>query len=301
MSHARTATFALLASALLSGPALADDWKWDPKAHRQPPKVGRRTFDDYVETTSNKVTVQANGQVVQDQQESVTVAVRVIREILAVEGESASQQRFTIEKWSLKLGDAPEDKSLEGKTVLVEGVGEARKATIEGTPEPQVSDAARQWIEKEITSKGDEKDKKDEVFDPKEPVAPDGEWTIDAAALAQELFQAEIDPAKSSAKGKLTNVRTEEGRRVGKVTVDCAVQLKAVPGAPIEWSEGGLVKVLVDMEGCLEASADRLNGKIAMEVALAGKAQQQSPQGLVEISMDISMKRQGSAGEAPAK
>ena len=189
-----------------------------------------------------------------------------------------------------------EDSSLEGKTILAEGIGEKKTWKIE-KDEASVSDRAKVWIEKDLVKK--EKEGKTDVLDPTAPVAPDTEWAIDVKGVAKDMFDGvEIDEARSSAKGKLSNVRVENGLHVGKIELTVKLALKQFPGSPIPWKEGGVLEVTLGGENVLD-QAKAGAGKMHMDLQLKGKCEQESPQGgTIKIRMDMHLTREGTTGDA---
>ncbi|MBI3724923.1 hypothetical protein HY251_13350, partial [bacterium] len=100
--------------------------------------------------------------------------------------------------------------------------------------------------------------KTDEDFDvllPKEPVADGGEWTLDPKDAAQVLYTgAEIDAEKSSVKGKLTQVKVEDGAHVGRVEVKGTLTLTRIKvnGQTIDYKDGGALEIVYVVSGSLE-------------------------------------------------
>jgi hypothetical protein len=279
-------------------------WKWDPKKKRVP-AVGDRIFEEGTETTDNKLKIQGPNEEPTDKGVQFTLAYRVVRECLAIEGDKVSKERIKVERWQRKplagaASQEPAESSLEGKTILVEGTGAKKVWKIEKDAE-KVTDTARLWIEKDLVKK--ENGKADAVLDPKEPLAPDSEWTIDPKAVAKDMFGfGEIDPALSSAKGKLSNVRVENGAHVGTVELKLTLALKQFPASPLAWKEGGVLEVTISGENVLD-QAKVGQGKMRMELKLKGKVDQESPKGgSIKIDMDMHITREGTTGDAgPAR
>src|SRR5581483_9591312 len=111
----------------------------------------------------------------------------------------------------------------------------------------------------------------------------------DPKTLAQKIFKGtEIDSLKSSAKGVLKNVKVEDGCHVGEAEIKVAIQLKQIPDAPIEWKEGGLVDLVVTINGSLEPEKNRKRS-IKMELKLKGRAEHEGNDGLINVKMDMKM------------
>jgi hypothetical protein len=293
----RVSAFLFLVAA--SAAALGQEsWKWDP-SKRHAPAVGDRWFqvDDELEESKSVVTV--GKEAPRNEDAHHTLKYRVVRETLAVEGDKVTKERISIDRWSLqKSATTPEDKSLAGKAVVVEGAGEKRKLTYEGASD-DLSPQAKSWAQLTL-GRTDPTDELEKLY-PKEPVEPDGEWTVDAAKLADEIFKgAEIDAQRSSVKGSLKNVRVENGVHVGDVEVKVALQLKKVPDAPIAWKDGGLVELTVEMKGSLEPDKDRRRN-VKMDFKLKGEAAGDGEGGPVTMTMDMKIATSFSSGDLPRK
>jgi hypothetical protein len=237
--------------ALLVGPVQAQDdgFKWSPLKKRAP-AVGDRYFqvNEDVQQIKSKI---VRGKDETDENSYSSLKYRVVHEILAVEGDKISKERVAIERWAVQKEEKePEDKSLSGKTILIEGTGDKKKITFENGSDT-VSEDGKRWVDVTF-GRADPMDQIEKLL-PKDPVRAGGEWDLDTKKLAEEIFQGtEIDGAKSSAKGALKNVRVEDGVHVGDVEIKIALQLKQIPNAPVEWKEGGLVDLVVTVQGSLE-------------------------------------------------
>ncbi|HZV02042.1 MAG TPA: hypothetical protein VFF73_35365 [Planctomycetota bacterium] len=288
----------------LAVPALAQDaWKWDPHGRRAA-AVGDRFFqvEEMSQEIKSKTTSTKNG--VQDEDEVAEIKFRIVHEVLAVEGTEVTKERVSIERWSYasKRGGKleEEDKSATGRAVIVEVKDGARTVTFEGDT-TGLTEHAKKWA-KDTLSRADQMDQVDKLF-PKGPVKPDEEWTIDPTALASEMFEkAKIDAEKSKCTGKLTQVKEEDGVHTGEVAIKTAIQLKQVPGTdPIDWKEGGLVDMSVNMKGSLELEKSR-DRSFQLDLKLKGRAEQEDKKkDKVSVEMEMSMKVSFKMGDMPKK
>lgn len=293
---------ALAITLLLALPALAqekDDFKWDA-GKRRTPAVGDRWFQVDEETQSIKSKVTVGKEEPRNEDQSSVLKYRVVHEILATEGAKVTKERISVERWSLqKEPNDPEDKSLTGKVVVIDRTAGAPKVTYDGSAEG-VSADAKKWVDVTL-ARVDPMDQVERLL-PAKPIAADGEWNIDPKRLADEIFQGtEIDLEKSSAKGTLKNVHlTEDNVHEGDVEIKVALQLKQVPSAPVAWKEGGLVELVVTLQGSLEPEK-RLKRSVKMELKLKGRAEQETQEGVIAVKMDMKMATSFASGEMPKK
>jgi hypothetical protein len=287
--------FALgLAFALAARGARADDWKWDPSVKKATPKVGSKSYseEEELEKQSSKVTLGA--QVVQNEKHEVKTTFRLVSEVIAVDGDKVSEELVKVEKWKQEVkGDDP-DTSLEGHTFRVKGTGAKKTYQIEDDKENKVSDEAKQWIQGRIEKKksDDEEEKSQRVFFPKTPVPQDAEWKPDVAELAKVMGLPDIDLAKSSAQGKLSNVHMDHGVHFGHIEVKVTFALNLPEG---KWVEGGNLDLTLAVDTSLEPDKrDQDDGK--MDVEFSGKGNVTTQNGEAVVKRVLTQKRSGKSG-----
>ncbi len=273
-----------------------DGFKWNPQKRRTP-AVGDRYFqvNEDVQSIKSKI---VRGKEETDENSFSSLKYRVVHEILGVEEGKISKERVTIERWSVQKEEKePEDKTLSGKIVIIEGV-DKKKVTYENGQDG-VSEDAKRWVEVTF-GRADPMDQIERLL-PKDPVGNNTEWDLDTKELAENIFQGtEIDPQKSTAKGTLKNVRVEDGVHFGDVEIKIALQLKQIPNAPIEWKEGGLVDLVVTIQGSLEQEKNRKRA-VKMELKLKGRAQHESAEGEINVKMEMKMTNSFTSGDMPKK
>lgn len=271
---------------LLSAPAaLADDFKWDPK--KEPVQnVGDRYWieEDVTDVVKTKVTPPGGGEPQVQHQETVR-RWRAVHEVIAAEGGKATRKRVVVERWEVVPKGGAADKSLAGKTIVVEGPAAARKAAVEGG-EAGLTKAAKDWIRKELV---DERPGVKEAMNPKGPVGDGEEWPIDPKIVVDQMFKgAEIDPAKSSGKAKLSNVKEEGGVHTGHVDVSIGIQLLKMPGTPLVFKEGGRLEV--SFAGDVQLDPPGAKSRADISVTLEGVAEAEEPAGVTRVDVHISAK-----------
>lgn len=282
---------------VLAGVAKAGDeeFKWDPKK-KKAPAVGDRFFSTQEDSEKAKVKIGIPGQPAQNQDQNQVVKTRVVHEILKVADGKVTKEKITIERFVLSKGEGTDDdKSLEGKIVVVEGVGDKRSARIVGDDDA-VSPEGKAWVEKTFAK---DKTEEDERIFPDKPVAQDAEWTLDVKKLAEDMFPGvEIDEKESSAKGKLTNVRVEEQVHLGHIDLKIKIKLKKLPGTPFEWKEGGVLEMTLGGEHSLEGDKSRKKN-LKMDGKLKGKAEQDQEGMSITLKMDMTMSQSMDEGDMP--
>jgi hypothetical protein len=294
----KSALIATLLAVHLTAGAFADNGsKILLAASARGPAVGDRWFqvDEEIQKIRSKVTIGAQDP--RNEDVSKIVKYRVVHETLAVAGKTVTKERVTIERWSaLTDPKEPEDKSLSGKTVVIDRAGVRPKVVYEGG-DNGVTVEAKKWVEQSL-AKFDPMAQVDKIF-PAAPVEPDSEWTLDTKKLADEIFKGtEIDGSKSSAKGVLKNVHEENGIKTGDIEIKILLQLKQVLDNPVEWKEGGLVDLTITVQGSLEPEKSRKRS-VRMDLKLAGRADQESTSGTISVKMDMKIQTNLASGDMP--
>ncbi len=260
------------------------DFRWDPK--KEPvDEVGDKYFIEEDLTDFVKSKVEAPGREPQVQDQETVRRFRAVHEVLAAEGGKATRKRVVVERWEVTPKGGPADRTLAGKTIVVEGPPAARKATVDGG-EAGLSRAAKEWIQKELII---DRPGVKEAMNPKAPVADGEEWPIDPAVVVEQMFKgAEIDPAKSSGKARLSQVQEKDGVHRGHVDVSIAIQLLKLPGTPLAWKEGGLLEVTFGGEVQLDPPGHGSRADIS--VKLGGVAEVEGETGVTRVRMELHSK-----------
>jgi len=232
----------LAAAAVVASGARADDaFKWNP-AERPAPRAGDKFCEELTKSDDRSLKFTRDGQPV-ERKEVGKESIRLLHAIAAASSTAVSEDRITVQKWSLAT-DRAVDSSLEDAIVTVKGEGAYR--TFNAESERTISRVANRWIDSHLVKGG----KRDPTLDeldwdfilPKEPAADGGTWTIDTAAFAREVMgpKATFDAKKSRGEGKLTGVRVEKGVHFGHVEVSVSLALDALGESPVTWAKGGV-------------------------------------------------------------
>jgi hypothetical protein len=149
---------------------------------------------------------------------------------------------------------------------------------VKGPTPDGIGPIAEEWMREEIVPDVDPL--MDAVL-PAQPVSTGDEWQIDPVklALALELHAlSPIVPERSKIVGKLSNVRLEEDIHVGVVEIAGTIALQAFPKTALRWTQGGIFRAKLTMEGPLEPTTAR-PVKVAFEGELQGRAEGGLPSG----------------------
>jgi hypothetical protein len=283
---ARRSVLPLLLVLVLSSSARAQekDWKWDPAKKPTAVAGARHTSEaEDVEKSGFVRTLAKTGDTVEKQANEVVVAHRYVREVLEAENGVPKKQRITFEKWKRTTNNGPADTSLEGKSLILKGADPASWEPED--PKAALSPDARRWFNDEVAHrKGIFEDEKGKSILPEKPVAPGAEWTRDPVAVARALFGegVEVEAAKSSVKGKVADVKVQDGVHIGRVEVKVVLALK--PNARVSDVR---VDVSITLEGSLEPhKRDAL--RTTTSFTTTAKSKEDGPRGETLVKLETS-------------
>ncbi|MEZ0228947.1 MAG: hypothetical protein ACAI25_09995 [Planctomycetota bacterium] len=258
-----------------------DAWRWDATRERKPEK-GYRHVTESDGSEKKKLVARIGAKVVGKEESESKTVTRYVHEILEVADGKVTKARIKVEKWSRASGGDEAEHSLEGQTILVEGRGASIKWTCEDA-KAELSDGAKEWIDQTLAPKDDAAN--EEAFKsllPDKPIATGDEWTRDPARFAKVFLGPDlaIDAEKSTAKGKLGEVKTEDGVHVGRFTLEVVLVSKAE-------KEDEAVRVVfsVAFDGSLEPDK-RDSSTMTMTVKAKGKQRQETDEGVALIDID---------------
>ncbi|MBI3723554.1 hypothetical protein HY251_06325 [bacterium] len=210
--------------------------------------VGAKTLEERETTLKKTMTYSPQGKMPQAVILELSSAYKAVREAQEVQGDRVSKETVRFESWkkSGKGGKKDfDDTTLSGRVVHIPGTTEASpdfsiegddgKATGPAQPDPTDLTAvapptkiAKDWLTQDFVN-AQWKAELETCF-PKEPVAVGSEWALDLKEVATTLYPTmESDLQRSSGKGKLTSVTTEDGIKVAHIEVHIAIQLTKVP------------------------------------------------------------------------
>jgi hypothetical protein len=258
-----------------------DGWRWDPTKERKPVKGYRQVSDS--EGTEKKNIVVRLGETVAGKEESDAKTVaRYVHETLEVADGKVAKARVKVEKWSRTLAGRQADRCLEGQTIIVEGHGASMTWRCEDETR-DLSDGAKEWIDQSVASR--DADANEEAFKsvfPEKPIAPGDEWTRDPSRLARVLLGPDVvlDAEKSSAKGKLGEVKNEDGVRVGRFTLEVVLVSKGA-------GEGDTMRVELSatFDGSLEPQK-KDSSTMTLTIKAKGRQKQQTEDGVALVDLD---------------
>jgi len=234
-----------------------DDKKfvWDPR-QRTRVVVGNRTFYDYeVGSRTNMVLTTKGDSALVTSRSEAAGSFRWVRHVVGVESGEISEANVSVERWRLNRKGVL-DASLEGKTVALRRKGSKLQATIEDGD--GVTAQGREWLDGELFRGSGRLASTEYVEDLlliREPAAVTTgcEWTRDPRALALGMLgTTDVDVARSSVTGRLTDVRLERGVHYGRASVDAALQMRKLDMSEMRFEDGALVEIEWRYEGSLE-------------------------------------------------
>ncbi len=232
---------------LVSVAARADDAKFDLRK-KAAPAAGAKTVEEGEITRKQTYTFTTPDTMPTANIVKVAVTYKALREVNEVSGDQVSKETVKFEQWKLteeggKKGH--EDTSLSSRTVHIPGTSEANPLyTIEGDDGKEAPPAppaegdltavvpptplAKNWVEKGFVNAQWRAEL--EALLPKDPVALNGEWTLDPKEVATTLYPIyDCDLEKSSAKGKLAEITTEDGVKIAHLAIQVRMKLLKVP------------------------------------------------------------------------
>lgn len=249
------------------------------------------------ESQSQKVTM--GEQVLQEGSNLVQTSFEAVLSVQEVNGEGEYTKALVFFKqWKREAGKDV-DESLTGAHVEVTGAGATRSAKVV-TPDHKISVEAAQWLDNELgKGSGDHEAKGDAVFNPGKPVAVGETWNPDMAKV-REMFGSDgklkfVDDRCTAA---ITLVSVEDKVATFKVEFDLQTAPLETPGGKLEWTEGGVFVIRMNVKKALEAGIHADGGE--MRAQLKGKA---SGQGGVMLDLDVDVQKTGTVtagGEMPA-
>lgn len=288
-------TGAVVALAALAGIALAQDppkEKIALKLSRRPQAGDRmKVLEDIQE--SRRYGVKEEGKPAKVEDDAEERLLEYEREIIALEKDIVvAKERRTFSKFKIRRGKAPsveEDKSLEGKTVVIVRGSGGNDATIEGGGSPGALALDYLATEKEREL---ERVLPDNPFAPPEKLAPGETWKFDVKKLLESMgspfSDMHYDAEKSQAQGKLKRVFEKNGARYAEFGVVTNLKCKGMAGA--EFVDGGALVVEGEFEACIDGT--RPDWALNLSHTFAGKLRTEGAdnKGTQEVDLAFTLK-----------
>jgi hypothetical protein len=203
------------------------------------------------------------------------------REVIAIERNTVvTKERRTFSKFRIKRGKE-EDKSLEGKTIIIQRGGTNEALVEDGaSPGSLALDYMASEKEREV-----EQELPDNPFAPPAKLAQGATWKFDLkkfiAGLGSPLAEASYDHKASSGEGKLEKVFDRDGARTAEMSVGVKLKCRGFGGA--DFVEGGILEVKGSFEACIDGTkpdfaldlAQTFSGKVKAEAADPDKGTQE--------------------------
>jgi hypothetical protein len=282
---------AILAVGLMAAAGRADDGPVTLKVKQ--PAAGDVIKESKTEKGNNKFTLTLNGK---DMTNSQSVETKFGYTDVIVEkpagAKRATKVKRTYEAAEITGGPKGADLGLAGKTVMIEKGAAGYTYTIDGKP---VSGPAAELLGKEF---GKDKEINDEDLLSKDPVKVGGTWKIDVEKLAKDIGDdLTIDPAKSSATGKLLKVYDKGGHKYGQVevTLELAVTKMNLGPTPVELKAGSKATITATLDMCIDGSKIATSGTMKTIGTFEGAAMGAS------FKLEVNSTREGGSEEVEKK
>lgn len=226
------------------------------------------------------------------------------REIVAARRGKVSKERIDVESWELSDQGGLPDGSLAGRTIDVTH-GRRQVATVRGISSRNLSEGAQRWLTEWVVSN---QDPLSYAAIPSKDTRVGEAWNIDPVklAVAWRLYEhSSVLPRRSTAKGRLVDVRLVGDAHVGKIEVDAEIHLGKFPKTQLKFQEGGVFKAKMTIEGPLEPAIGIVR-RVTLAGALEGNAVGVSRGGnrltrTVKLSLDATSTTEGLEPATPKK
>jgi hypothetical protein len=164
----------------------------------------------------------------------------------------ATKLKRTFEKALITTNGKTSALGVEGKTILIEKVGDKYKFTVDGKPLPADSEK----LLNDEFNKGDQKDPR-QVMLPQKPVKPGDTWKVDVADLMKMMGPEgpQLDKDKTTASGKLVKTYQQDGKQFGvlEFTVDAPITGLGPKGGFVV--KDGKMIVTMTADGCIDGTS----------------------------------------------
>jgi len=232
------------------------------------PKAGDRAKITIDETMTSKSVYTVQG-MAQKKDEVTTKSFIYIDEVLEnpKNTKRASKLKRTYEKAAIGKDGKAQALSVEGKTVLIEKMGNKYSFTVDGKA---VGADALPRLQEEF-DKPNGKDVRDIMF-PSKAVKPGESWKIDAADLIKAIGESGpvFDKDKLTATGTLVKAYKKDGKQFGVIEFHLETPVTGFGVKnPLTLSEGKMTLKLTG-DGCIDGSAATGKATTKMSMSFSG-------------------------------
>jgi len=237
------------------GEAAADGTKYEIKV-RKNAGLGRTAVTD--DTTQEVKDVIRSGGQVKEQALKKVESSKYTQETLETDGnDRPTKLRRTYDRARLTENDRETVFPYQGKTVLIEKVGERYGFAIDGGG-PLAGPEAR-LLDEEFNKKPNAgREQFEDLFLPKRAVAVGDSWEPDLSAVAR-VFAANgglpVDLSKATGKGTLVKVHKQDGKQFGVMEFKAELPLKDTTTADkVTFLPGGKLTLTVSLDACIDGT-----------------------------------------------
>jgi hypothetical protein len=272
-------------------------YTWDPADEKS--TVGQRWSEEFEiearDTFSSQERAFLRRRSKRVASEVTKVQARLVHEVLEVSPKGqATLRRLTFERWE-QQSDGRVDRSLAGRSVLLQRKDGKDTATVEGDTKG-LSEDALDWVESLSDDMPDE-----HPWLPSYKIRDGDTWKLDPAKLARGFYEGEsVDLSRTSGRGKLVSVREEGGRHIGRLEVQASVQLEEMAGTDVPFERGGCAEITISGELTLEPSSAA--GWLTTEQTLSGSGTTRTERGTtVTVTETASSHMKRTCADLPPK
>jgi hypothetical protein len=208
---------------------------------KQFPDPGKKTEDTTVEKTTGTVKSSAQGMVKEEKLSEITEKVLTVQ-TLENGGPQPKKLQKTYTKATHTKNDKQETLPYQGRTVIFELKGNSYQATAQGEPALPAGEL------KKLEDFADTAANMTRVMLPGKEVQVGDTWTIDTTKLVQSLGKTlPLDPAKSTAQGKLVKVYQKSNHQFGVLEFDLKMAITGFGPAKLNTPIPLTLKITLDV------------------------------------------------------
>ncbi len=245
----------LLAQGIDAG---GDGVRWDPRKKR-----ARKAGERYAREDSQvfEMSFKAPGQ--EPTVLKPSNKYRSVHRVLEASGADKWKESVFVETWEQVDHKGISDTSLKGHTVVVECHEGRRSFKLDD--DSSVTSAGVEWVKKELAGS----DPSSNPLYPNIPVGAKSSWICDVHEVIRSMAATfECDESESSAKGKMTSVKTENGAPLGHIEVEVDLKVKGL-SKDLPFVEGGHFKMSMTGDLSLQVQESRAR-RIKIPMKLIG-------------------------------
>jgi len=214
----------VLAILITTGLAQAAEKEYDIRVHR-PDKAGMKFDVSITSALKREVSKTADGQATRDAEEVFAVELKAVAEIVEVDDKGRDLKvTYVIEKCVKAAGDKDEEILPKGK-VITAAIGADGKQTVYTAADGKLTDVQKEALDLVADLPPPNAALGDELYGPKGPQKIGDSWSVNSAAMAEDLKRHEyqVKPDAVSGTMKLNGLEKANGIQCLNITGDMKV------------------------------------------------------------------------------